>query len=152
MYLHTSTHSVHADMICHQHAPLRCCRPSENGSAIIVILCALYCTVFSPVTWINLTALHSTLHQRCLSLCRWLASGLPVCSCVLEERGFGEWLCREGGILCFQSYLDITSLSEIAYPTFKLWWLTWRDQHSNILTSQTTNMVGNNCWGCCWPK
>ncbi len=79
MYLHTSTHSAHADMICHQHAPLRCCRPSENGSAIIVILCALYCTVFSPVTWINLTALHSTLHQRWLSLCRWLVSGLPVC-------------------------------------------------------------------------
>ncbi len=32
---------------------------------IIVILCALYCNVFSPVneTWGNLTALHSTLHQ-----------------------------------------------------------------------------------------
>ncbi len=31
MYLHTSVHPVHADMIRHQRFPVLYCRPSENG-------------------------------------------------------------------------------------------------------------------------
>ncbi len=72
MYLHTYVHPVCADIVRHQHVPVR------MKGAIIVILCALYCNVFSAVneTWGNLTALHSILHQRRLSSCRRLVSAL----------------------------------------------------------------------------
>ncbi len=97
MYLHTSAHPVCTDMIPHQ-----CIWVWMKGT-IIVTLSALYCNVFSPVNeiWGNLTALHSIFHQRGLSWCRRLVSGLPECVCVLEAR-----LCRvmQGGWgSCFQS-------------------------------------------------
>ncbi len=95
------------------------------------IMC--FCTVMFSHRWMR----HELIWQRYiqtsinrLSSCCWLSSGLPVCVYVFwRRRGFGECLCREGGILCFQSYLAIASLSEIAYLAFKLWSLTWRDQH-----------------------
>ncbi len=43
MYLHTSLHTVCTDMIRHQRVSAR------MKDAIIVILCALYCNVLSPV-------------------------------------------------------------------------------------------------------
>lgn len=59
MDLHTSTHPVRADMISHQHYASVDCARTEGG--IIVILCALYCNVFSQVNekLSNLTVLHS---------------------------------------------------------------------------------------------
>ncbi len=51
----------------------------------------------------NLTALHSTLHQRHRSSCYWLASGLSMCCHVLEEAWLWRVICREGVILCFCS-------------------------------------------------
>ncbi len=108
MYLYTSAHPVCTDMIRHQHIPARI------KSAIIVILCALYCNVFSVAneTWGNLTALHSILHQRRLSSCSRLVSGLPECVRVLwRRRGFAKWLCREGGDLAYKA-----SLLLLAFP------------------------------------
>ncbi len=86
MYLHTSAHPVCTDMIRHQRI-----RALMKG-AIIVTLSTLYWNVFSAVneTWGNLTALHSIFHQRGLSSCCRLVSGLPEHVCVLEE----AWLCR----------------------------------------------------------
>ncbi len=51
MYLHTSTQPVHTDMIRHQRILLRYCKVHfyRMEGIIIVILCALYCNVFSLV-------------------------------------------------------------------------------------------------------
>ncbi len=102
MYLHTSAHPVCTDMICHQRVPVR------TKGAIIVILCTLYCNVFSAVneTWGNLTALYSTLHQRGLSLCLRLVSALTECVHVFcRRRGFAEGWRGEGGELAFKANL-----------------------------------------------
>ncbi len=75
-------------MIRHQNSTLRYCRPSENGSVIIVILCALYCNVFS---------VNEVIWQHCIQPSTNAVShhvaGSPLvclCSCVLEE----AWLWR----------------------------------------------------------
>ncbi len=53
---------------------------------ISVILCALYCYVFSPEVILPIMSL----------LCLFG-------SCVLEEACLRRVICMEGGILCFQS-------------------------------------------------
>ncbi len=66
MYLHTSVHPVRADMIRHQSIHYVTADRARMEGVIIVILCALYCNVFSLVneTQGNLTTMHSALHPR----------------------------------------------------------------------------------------
>ncbi len=55
-------------------------------------------------TWGNLTALHSTLHQRRLSSYSLLASALPVQVHVFWGRcGFGEWFAGRMGSYVFKA-------------------------------------------------
>ncbi len=94
---------------------------ARTEGVIIVILCDLYYNVLSAVneTWGNLTSLHLTLHQRCISLCRWLASGLPV-----------AFMCFGGGVALERDYAgrvgsyDIKSslllLASLKLPTLHL--------------------------------
>ncbi len=81
---------------------------------IIVILCALYCNVFSPVneTWGNLTVLNSVLSQCRVSSFRCLSSGLPVHVHVFwRRRGFGDWFAGR-----MRSYAFKASLLLLAPP------------------------------------
>ncbi len=137
MYLHTSAHPVHEDMIrhhCVQHYAIAE-RPRMEG-VIIVILCA-YCNVFSLVneTWGNLTALHSILHQHCLSSCRWLAF---ICLCVFMCFGGDIALKSDfGGRV--GSYAIKASLILLASPKSPTLPLKFLRRNKN-----------RNKWGSCW--
>ncbi len=68
----------------------------------------LLLNAFSPVneTWGNLTTLHSILHECCLSLYHWLASGLSVRIHVFwRRRGFGERVAGKVGSYAFRDCL-----------------------------------------------
>ncbi len=118
MYLNTFAHPVHADMICHQRVPLLYCRLSENKRHYC-LLCALYCKVCSVVNegiWqYCIQPSNSAISLSLVSL--WSTC---VCSCILEEAWLWRVICREGGVLCFQSLIAIAILSEITYPTFNI--------------------------------
>ncbi len=91
------------DVMCKQPIVDR----TRMEGVIIVILCALYCNVFSPVneTWGNLTVLNSVLSQ-CRVSCRCLSSGLPVHVHVFwRRRGLGDWFAGRVRSYAFKASL-----------------------------------------------
>ncbi len=69
---------------------------------IIVILCTLYCNVFSPVnkTWAR------------------VASALPVCVLVLWRCGFGEWFTGRVGSYAFKAGFVILCIKAVEKCSF----------------------------------
>ncbi len=118
---------------------LRHCRQRIEGD-IIVVLCTLYCNVFLLVNemWSNLTALHSTLHQRHLSLPRWSTC---TCSCVLEEAWLWRVICRES----FKARLLLLAFSKS--PTLPL---TLCKVKSCVFVKSIIKMI--LIWNCCFQK
>ncbi len=102
---------------------------------IIVILCTLYCNVFSLVneTWGNLTALHSILHQHRVSSCHWLASGLSVWNCVWRRCCFGEWFAVKVGSYSFKARMLLLASpkSPILSLIRKRITIPWSTAHNN---------------------
>ncbi len=106
----------------------------------------LYCNVFPPVneTWGNLSALHSTLHKHRLSLCRWLASGLPDYVHVFwRRRGFGEWFAGRVGFYAFTaSLLLLTSTKSPTIPRTSLTqWVFPLSARASILSGKKGTSV-----------
>ncbi len=83
--------------------------------------------------------------NNAISLCRWLVLwSTCVCSCVLEEAWLWRVICRQGGILCFQSLIAISSLSEITYPTFNINQTTTKDKEKISPCSWQKNFCSFN--------